>query len=221
MRERKCDITGKRKNSKAMNVPKSLHRTHRVQQVNLQTRRLWWAEEKKWVRLRIATKTYRTILKNGLDRTARKYGVNLNKFSLSFGKGPTLPLHPAHFYQSAYNGTLDMRPRYAKYLKDAIKYSPHLVAEELLPNFVPKPEHMNEPTLYDILVPHIGAVKDDDDEEAMARPDLLKKKNSIIVTGKKSVIRSSNSTKTKTTTTIAPTTPNESKKSESTEKVEE
>jgi large subunit ribosomal protein L28 len=219
MRERKCDITGKRKNSKAMNVPKSLHRTHRVQQVNLQTRRLWWAEGKKWVRVRIATKTYRTILKNGLDRTARKYGVNLNKFSLSFGKGPTRPLHPAHFYQSTYNGTLDMRPRYAKYLKDAIKYSPHLVAEELLPGFVPKPEHMNEPTLYDILVPHFGAVEDDDDDdEAISKPQPEKKNN--FSTPVKSVI-SNNTTKTKTVTTTTNTAPKQSKKSKRTEKVEE
>ena len=43
------------------------------------------------VRMRIATRTMRTIKKNGLHRTAKKYGVNLNKFSISYGDGPPKP----------------------------------------------------------------------------------------------------------------------------------
>ena len=85
MRERKCDISGTRQNSKAMSVSKSNVHTHRVQGVNLQWCRLWWPEANKFVRVRISTRTLKTIKKYGLDCTARKYGVNLNRFSLSYG----------------------------------------------------------------------------------------------------------------------------------------
>ena len=88
MRERACDISGTRKNSKAMNVSKSVARTHRVQAVNLQTRKLWWEEGNKFVRVRICTRTLKTIQKNGLDATAKKFGVNLNKFAMSGGTAP-------------------------------------------------------------------------------------------------------------------------------------
>ena len=88
MRERKCDLSGTRKNSKAMSVSKSNAHTHRVQDVNLQTRRLWWEEGNKFVRIRISTRTIKSIQKNGLDATAKRFGVDLNKFSLSSGTAP-------------------------------------------------------------------------------------------------------------------------------------
>ena len=85
MRERKCDLAGTRKNSKAMSVSKSHVRTHRTLGVNLQTRKLWWEEGNKFVRVRICTRTLKTIQKNGLDATAKKFSVNLNKFAISSG----------------------------------------------------------------------------------------------------------------------------------------
>ena len=93
MRERKCDLSGTRKNSKAMSVSKSNAHTHRTQNVNLQTRRLFWEEGNKFVRLRISTRTLKTIQKNGLHETAKKFGINLNHFSLSSGtaKPPQTP----------------------------------------------------------------------------------------------------------------------------------
>jgi len=89
MRERKCDLSGTRKNSKAMNVSKSNAHTHRTQEVNLQTRKLWWEEGNKFVRIRVSTRTLKTIKKNGLQATAKKFGVNLDNFSLSHGTAPT------------------------------------------------------------------------------------------------------------------------------------
>jgi large subunit ribosomal protein L28 len=85
MRERKCDLSGTRQNSKCMNVSKSNAHTHRVQNVNLQTRKLWWEEGNKFVKIRISTRTLKTVQKNGLHATAKKYGVDLNKFSISSG----------------------------------------------------------------------------------------------------------------------------------------
>ena len=108
MRERKCDLagscplipfillfraltfllTGTRKNSKAMSVSKSNAHTHRTQEVNLQTRRLWWEEGNKFVRVRVSTRTIKTIKKLGLNATAKKFGIDLNKFALSSGTAP-------------------------------------------------------------------------------------------------------------------------------------
>lgn len=88
MRERKCDISGKSRNSKCMNVSKSNAHTHKVQNVNLQTKKLFWEEGNKFVKVRISTKTLKTIQKNGLHATAKKYGVDLNKFSISSGTAP-------------------------------------------------------------------------------------------------------------------------------------
>jgi large subunit ribosomal protein L28 len=52
-------------------------RTKKLQQVNLQERRLWWAEGKRFVRLRVSTRTLRTIQKKGLAAYASEMGVNL------------------------------------------------------------------------------------------------------------------------------------------------
>lgn len=57
--------------------------------MNLQTKKLWWEEGNKFVRIRISARTLKTIQKNGLNATAKKYGVDLNKFSLSSGTAPS------------------------------------------------------------------------------------------------------------------------------------
>jgi large subunit ribosomal protein L28 len=88
MRGRTCDITGKRRNGDAMSVSHSMRHVHRVQNVNLQQSKIWWEEGKKFVRLRLAAKTIRTIRKYGLDAVARTYGINLHKYAISFGEGP-------------------------------------------------------------------------------------------------------------------------------------
>ncbi len=85
MRERKCDLSGRRKNSKAMSVSKSNAHTHREQGVNLQWRKLWWEEGNKFVKMRVCTRTLKTIALKGLNATAKIYGVNLNKFAISSG----------------------------------------------------------------------------------------------------------------------------------------
>jgi large subunit ribosomal protein L28 len=88
MRERKCDITGTRQNSKAMLVSKSNVHTHTVQHVNLQTKTLWWEEGNKMVKVRVSTRTLKTIKKKGLDKLAKEYNVDLNKFAISSGSAP-------------------------------------------------------------------------------------------------------------------------------------
>ncbi|OUT69035.1 MAG: 50S ribosomal protein L28 [Synechococcus sp. TMED19] len=76
---RVCQLTGKRANN-GMAVSHSHVRTKKLQQVNLQERRLWWAEGKRWVRLRVSTSALRTIQKKGLGAYAKQLGVDLSKF---------------------------------------------------------------------------------------------------------------------------------------------
>jgi large subunit ribosomal protein L28 len=74
---RVCQLTGKRANN-GMAVSHSHVRTKKLQQVNLQERRLWWAEGKRFVRLRVSTKALRTIQKKGLGAYAGEMGLNLS-----------------------------------------------------------------------------------------------------------------------------------------------
>lgn len=76
---RKCTITGKRANN-ACNVSHSNRHTKRLQQVNLQYKRLWWAEGDRWVKIKISTKALKTIDKIGLAAMAKRHGINLNDF---------------------------------------------------------------------------------------------------------------------------------------------
>jgi large subunit ribosomal protein L28 len=72
----KSDITGKRK-LKAQNVSHSNIKTKRWQNVNIQTRRLWVPELKKFVTLSLTTRDIRTIDKIGLMAYAKRHGVKL------------------------------------------------------------------------------------------------------------------------------------------------
>ncbi|MDC0745914.1 50S ribosomal protein L28 [Polyangium mundeleinium] len=72
----KSDITGKRK-LLAQNVSHSNIKTKRWQNVNIQTRRLWVPELKRYVTLNLTTRDIRTIDKVGVVAYAKRYGVAL------------------------------------------------------------------------------------------------------------------------------------------------
>ena len=76
---RVCDLTGARANN-GMAVSHSHIRTKKLQQVNLQKRRLWWDEGNRWINLRISTKALKSIQKVGLGKFARSQGIDLKKF---------------------------------------------------------------------------------------------------------------------------------------------
>jgi large subunit ribosomal protein L28 len=62
---RVCQLTGKR----AMvgnNVSHAMNKTKRKFSVNLHTKRFFLPEENKWITLRVAASTMRTINKNGI-----------------------------------------------------------------------------------------------------------------------------------------------------------
>lgn len=76
---RKCQLTGKKANN-AFAISHSHRRTHKLQQANLQWKRVWWPEGNRWVRLRLSTKAIKTLQKKGLQAMAKEAGINLNHY---------------------------------------------------------------------------------------------------------------------------------------------
>ncbi|PSO62853.1 MAG: 50S ribosomal protein L28, partial [Cyanobacteria bacterium QH_6_48_35] len=56
---RKCQLTGKKANN-AFQVSHSHRRSHKLQHPNLQTKRIWWSQGNRWVKLTLSTKAMRT-----------------------------------------------------------------------------------------------------------------------------------------------------------------
>ncbi|MDX2100775.1 MAG: 50S ribosomal protein L28 [Leptolyngbyaceae cyanobacterium bins.59] len=75
---RKCQLTGKKANN-AFAVSHSHRRTKKLQQVNLQWKRVWWPEGNRFVRLRLSTNAIKTLERKGLQAMAKEAGLNLNK----------------------------------------------------------------------------------------------------------------------------------------------
>ena len=72
---RVCDLTGK----KAMvgnNVSHAMNKTKRKFSVNLVKKRFFLAEENRWVTLRVAASTIKTINKNGLAAVLKTAKAN-------------------------------------------------------------------------------------------------------------------------------------------------
>ncbi|MBW4648300.1 MAG: 50S ribosomal protein L28 [Kastovskya adunca ATA6-11-RM4] len=76
---RKCELTGKRANN-AYAVSHSHRRTKKLQEANLQSKRVWWTEGNRWVKLKLSTKAIKTLEKKGLQAMANEAGLNLNKY---------------------------------------------------------------------------------------------------------------------------------------------
>ncbi|MBW4595242.1 MAG: 50S ribosomal protein L28 [Brasilonema angustatum HA4187-MV1] len=76
---RRCELTGKKANN-AFAVSHSHRRTKRLQQVNLQNKRIWWEGGKRWIRMRISTKAIKTLEVKGLEAMAKEAGINLNHY---------------------------------------------------------------------------------------------------------------------------------------------
>ena len=76
---RHCDLTNKKGNN-AYAVSHSHRRTKKMQEANLQNKRVWWEEGKRFVRLRLSTKAIKTLKKKGLAAMAREAGIDLNAY---------------------------------------------------------------------------------------------------------------------------------------------
>ena len=75
---RKCQLTGKRPNV-ANKVSHSNIKTKKRQLPNLQKHRLWYAEENRFVTLKVSTRALRTLRKKGLKEFAQEAGLDLSK----------------------------------------------------------------------------------------------------------------------------------------------
>ncbi|MEX0272384.1 MAG: 50S ribosomal protein L28 [Leptolyngbya sp.] len=76
---RRCELTGKKANN-AYAVSHSHRRTKKLQGVNLQWKRVWWAEGNRWVRLHLSTKAIKTLEKKTIAAFAKEAGIDLNKY---------------------------------------------------------------------------------------------------------------------------------------------
>ncbi|NEO32334.1 MAG: 50S ribosomal protein L28 [Symploca sp. SIO3C6] len=76
---RKCQLTGKKANN-GYAISHSHRRTKKLQHVNLHSKRVWWPEGNRWVRLRLSTKAIKTLEKKGLQAMANEAGINLNHY---------------------------------------------------------------------------------------------------------------------------------------------
>jgi large subunit ribosomal protein L28 len=73
---RRCDITGTGVQS-GNNVSHANNRTRRRFLPNLQTKRVWVADEKRFVTIKATVRTFRTIDKKGLKAVLRDYDLEL------------------------------------------------------------------------------------------------------------------------------------------------
>jgi large subunit ribosomal protein L28 len=76
---RKCQLTGKKANN-AYAISHSHRRTKKLQEANLQWKRVWWPQGNRWVKLQLSTKAIKTLEKNGLQAMAKQAGIDLNRF---------------------------------------------------------------------------------------------------------------------------------------------
>jgi large subunit ribosomal protein L28 len=72
-------LTGKKANN-AYAISHSHRRTKKLQEVNLQWKRVWWSEGNRWVRLRLSTQAIKTLQKKGLQAMAKEAGIDLNRY---------------------------------------------------------------------------------------------------------------------------------------------
>jgi large subunit ribosomal protein L28 len=57
---RKCIITGKKRNN-GYSISHSHVRTKKIQQINLQNKKIWSSTDKKWIKMRISTKAIKNL----------------------------------------------------------------------------------------------------------------------------------------------------------------
>ena len=77
---RKCDLTGKKKQTMLSPFPTLTVVQSVYRKPNLQTKRVWWPQGKRWVKLRLSTKAIKTLHHKGIDAMAKEAGIDLSKY---------------------------------------------------------------------------------------------------------------------------------------------
>ncbi len=75
---RRCQLTGKKANN-AMAISHSHRRTKKLQEVNLQSKRIWWQAGNRFVKLRLSTKAIKTLEHKSLEVFAKEAGIDLSR----------------------------------------------------------------------------------------------------------------------------------------------
>ncbi len=75
---RRCQLTGKKPNF-GNKVSHSNIKTRMRQNPNLQTKRIWFEEEQRFVKLKLSTRALRTLRKKSLAEFAKEAGLDLSK----------------------------------------------------------------------------------------------------------------------------------------------
>ena len=75
---RVCDVTGK-KPMYGNNVSHANNKTRRRFNINLQKKRIWLSDEKKWITLNVSTQGLRLIDKIGINKVLKKMRANGKK----------------------------------------------------------------------------------------------------------------------------------------------
>jgi len=70
---RTCQLTKKKANN-GFAISHSHRRTKKRQEVNLQSKRVWWPEGNRWVKLKLSTKAIKTLETKGLQAMAKEAG---------------------------------------------------------------------------------------------------------------------------------------------------
>jgi large subunit ribosomal protein L28 len=73
---RRCNVTGKGTVA-GNNVSHSHKKTRRIWKVNVISKKIFLADENRWVRVRISTRALRTLNKKGLKRAILDHGGDL------------------------------------------------------------------------------------------------------------------------------------------------
>merc|ERR1711977_639697 len=76
---RKKDMLVSRKRNKANTITFSNKKWRKWQDINSHTKKVFWPDGQRFVKLRISTRTIKTIDKTGLSTLAKKAGLNLWK----------------------------------------------------------------------------------------------------------------------------------------------
>ena len=76
---RVCQLTGKRPYT-ANKVSHSNIKTKKRQLPNIQTRKIWYAEENRFVKLKVSARALRTLQRKGLSEFAKEVGLDLSKY---------------------------------------------------------------------------------------------------------------------------------------------
>lgn len=87
---RVCDLTGARANN-GYTVTFSHKRNKKLQQVNLQYKKVYWPEGQRWVKLRISTRAMKSVEKKGLQVRLRAGRPVARRWALHAGRGCSGP----------------------------------------------------------------------------------------------------------------------------------